>query len=154
MLFTFEDVPADVPARDDGPYDYSQVAKNYLAAQHLVAFDILTRGFFCSVAAEGLRYDLIADVGGLRRIQVKMTSGLQMSGGYLRYRFWGGKMNQKLRDYRGDIDLFAFVAMDIKRILYVLPESVDVVAAAFKASYFEADRCELAWQAIVRGWAE
>lgn len=128
------------------------MAYRALAAQHLVASDILCRGYGVSIAAEKLRYDLIADIGGLKRVQVKMTNGMQMASGYLRYRFWGGNHNSKLRDYIGDVDLLAFVAMDIRRIKYALPESVDLVQAAFKPAEFDMDRCELAWQQVLRSW--
>lgn len=148
QLFPVDEVEIEAIAVDP-----TVLAYKALAAQHLVASDILCRGYAVSTAAEKLRYDLIADIGGLKRVQVKMTTGLQMAGGYLRYRFWGGNYNSKLRDYMGDIDLFAFVAMDIRRIKYALPANIDLVTAAFKPADFDLDRCELGWQQAVRSWA-
>lgn len=96
------------------------------AGEYLVAADILKRGFDCFNAAQGMPYDLVADVGGaILRIQVKTTRKPEILPGKNRraYRFWVsrcGKGGLKQRD-AGSVDIFALVALDTGQIGY-LPE--------------------------------
>lgn len=95
-----------------------------LGAEYLVAADLCLAGYRCSFAAAGLSYDLIADVAGrLLKIQVKATSKQKMvntgsrSKKRLAYEFQAHRQNGER--YTGAADVFAFVALDIRSILYV-----------------------------------
>ena len=45
-----------------------------VAGEHLVCFDLITRGFTCFMTEQGLPYDVIADINGkLVKVQVKTT---------------------------------------------------------------------------------
>lgn len=143
-----------------GAIDYGLIQKRALAAEHLVAADILQRNWDCSFAAAALRYDLIADVGGLRRVQVKMALRPCLQGGViLYYKFGCGaatsisrRSEGRLNHYKGEIDLFALVAFDIKRIIYVHPDLVDTQKIFVRESEFTAERSDLSWRESLRGW--
>jgi hypothetical protein len=135
------------------------------AAEHFVAFDILQRNWSCSVAAEGLRYDLIAEIDGPRRVQVKMSlrpnfRNPGVSKPYHRFgQTHGGqrpngrrRRGDRLADYIGDIDLFAFVAFDKKCVLYALPHTIQTNSLKIAAADFTPDRSELSWSEALRFW--
>lgn len=97
------------------------------AGEHLVAADLLRKGVECFEAAQGMPYDLVADVDGvLLRVQVKTTRKPEVLPGKSRraYRFWVsrcGKNGAKVRE-SGSVDIFALVALDTCQIGY-LPAS-------------------------------
>lgn len=100
------------------------------AGEHLVAADLLRKGFECFEAAQGMPYDLVVDAEGvLLRVQVKTTRKPEVLPGKNRraYRFWVsrcGKRGSKVR-LSSDVDLFALVALDTCQIGY-LPSSLMV----------------------------
>lgn len=135
------------------------------AAEHFVAGDILQRNWACTMAAEGLRYDLIAEILIPRRIQVKMCQRPMFKnpgGKHLYYKYGqstgglrpSGKTREggRLKDYVGAIDLFAFVAFDKRRVIYVLPENIPTYTLKIRASEFTDERSELSWSEALREW--
>lgn len=153
---------ADIAPEPEGPEttDYGLIQRSAVAAEHLVAADILYRNWDCSFASAGLRYDLIADVGGLRRVQVKMCGRPKLEGGTRLYYIFGAgtatslssRSDKRLRNYAGHIDLFAFVASDIRKILYVLPRTIDTQKLMVPASDFSEDRIEISWRTALQEW--
>lgn len=124
------------------------------AAEHLVCSDILSRGLDAFLVGEGLRYDLIAEVGGaLRRIQVKSTGGIRLRAvgeyGYSVYRF---KHKEDLRLYIGDVDLFAFVALDRKLIVYVRPDELSGCEFRVSSEKLTPEFCDASWSQSVAEW--
>jgi hypothetical protein len=96
-----------------------------MAAVHLVCADLLISGFRCFVAGEGLRYDVVIDVGHrLFRIQVKGTKGLRVRPSRPNtpplYRFVTRRNGDKEQNFYSDadVDIIACVAMDVRRIAY------------------------------------
>ena len=102
----------------------SRLAKT---GEYLVAFEFVIRGFDVSLAAEGLPYDLLADFGGrIVRVQVKTASAPSDDG---RYSFstspCSHKSAKRSRRYAAaDVDLFALVAADIRRVVFLTAEEV------------------------------
>jgi hypothetical protein len=136
--------------------DYKFFRNIARSAEHLVAFDLLQRGIDTFVAAEGLPYDLVANIGGgLRRVQVKSTQQADrpVSGySYEVYRF--KTRHRSLQRYREDADLFAFVAIDRKLIFY--QRTIRFVGTEFrlKASRFTEFHCRLSWRSSTHDWLE
>lgn len=158
QLQFFETAEIDDAAEGD-LIDYGLIQRRSLASEHLVAADILRRNWDCSFAAPALRYDLIADVGGLRRIQVKMCSRpkVYVGGTCLHYRFGAAPSvhrsgDTRLNKYGDSIDLFAFVAFDRSLIIYMLPEKIETQAILLKAADFTAEKSDLFWLDILREW--
>lgn len=153
MQFTiFDDAEAIALSADEAP-DYRTERNLARAAEYLAAFDISRRGFDCFMAGEGLRYDLIADVGGLRRVQVKMCrrATYRASGSVsLSYTFGGS--DKHLSAYVGDIDLFAFVAMDRQTVLYMPPHQLKRQKLHVPASTVSPETSDLSWADMMRGW--
>lgn len=106
------------------------------AGEYLVAADLLRNGFDCFHAAQGMPYDLVADVRGrLIRIQVKSTRTPEVlpGKGRLAYRFWvsrcgRGGVNRYTED---DVDVFALVALDRGSVGYLMAK--DMVRTLFVA---------------------
>ena len=97
------------------------------AGEYLVAADLLKRGFECFHAAQGMPYDLVADVGGaMLRVQVKTTRKPEVLPGKGRraYRFWVSRCGKGGAKgvVAGSVDVFALVALDTSQIGY-LPAS-------------------------------
>lgn len=144
QLAIFQDDP--IPAVE--ALDYRAERNLARAAEFLVAYDISRRGWDCYSVGESLRYDLIADIGGLRRVQVKMNRRartMAVHGQQAGYLF--GKGSGDLRAYVGDVDLFAFVAMDRKLILYAAPATMVRAHFWISGSAMTASRCDLSWEA-------
>lgn len=116
------------------PTDGIQKRRVGLAAQHLVAADILLHGYDCSISAELLAYDLIADINGLRRVQVKCRATAEYRGARSTvpsYTF------QQLRPTA--CDLFAFVVLPQRRVLYRHAGSITTNFIIFRPNDFEQD---------------
>lgn len=97
------------------------------AGEYIVAADLELAGCACSFAREGLPYGLIvqAEDGRLLRLQVKSTgrvSQQRMPRGRTS-RYYKFKTKMKSNHYC-DIDVFAFVALDIRRVIYMAASSV------------------------------
>ena len=154
MLPLFDDADAvEVDAEDAG--SSFRTERNLAhAAEHLVAYDICRRGFDCFIAGEGLRYDLIADVGGLRRIQVKMNrrATVRTASQKLPAYYFGKHDRKPLNGYAADADLFAFVGMDRAAILYVSPSRICTPTVQISAGQFTPEGCDLSWCEALRMW--
>jgi hypothetical protein len=115
-----------VPGRrkNDGR-DHFRVAK---AGEFLTAFELTARGFDVSIAAEGLPYDLVAQIADrLIRVQVKTAARPVWDERYVFQTQLGShKGPNRSRTYRGDdIDLFALVALNLKRIAFISRKDVE-----------------------------
>lgn len=91
------------------------------AGEHLVCCDLLQQGHNAFLADQGLPYDIIADISGiLYRVQVKATLRPCTFGKVKNlYRFClksAKKGNRKIMPK--DVDIIAFVALDIKKVAY------------------------------------
>lgn len=84
------------------------------AGEYLVACDLEISGYVCTIASEGLSYDLLADAGdgNMITIQVKTKTFAYKDS----YKYKLKKTQHK--DYKG-VDLFAFVALDTKQVYYM-----------------------------------
>jgi hypothetical protein len=118
-----------------------------MAAQHLAAFDILMKGHFCSVSAEQLPYDLIADINGLRRIQVKCRN-------FALYR--GPTSLEAMYDFHGlapeGNDLFAFVAMPERMVMYRLASTVHASSVTIPQREMTEEAALRSWKMAIKGW--
>lgn len=93
------------------------------AGEHLVCFDLLTKGYNAFLADQGLPYDVILEKEkALYKIQVKTRSIKRKHGkGVLpNYRFGlrVGKGSAKTLD-KSNFDYMAFVFLDIKKVAYL-----------------------------------
>jgi hypothetical protein len=89
------------------PDSYANNQTRKMAEKYLVAYDINRRGFECAVGRKGDRFDIWADIGGkIRRIQVKSSESPRA---------------ESKKQSNCDADLFAFVDLDKKQIVYALP---------------------------------
>lgn len=101
------------------------------AGEFLVACELILLGVDVSIAAEGRPYDLIADIAGkLIRIQIKTAGAPRTNSNWkaLHYRFslahGSHKAETLSRAYSsGDADVFALVAMDIRRVVFITVKS-------------------------------
>jgi hypothetical protein len=117
-----------------------------VAGEHLVCFDLITRGFTCFMTEQGLPYDIIADINGkLVKVQVKTTrthsETPQRKNHYPSYLFHvkrcgkgGGKLYGK-----NDVDIFAVVCVDTKQVGYVsadrMPATLSIRVDSFRGNY-------------------
>lgn len=125
-----------------------------LVGEHLTAADIIERGYACSFASAGLPYDLIAEFNGLlHRVQVKSRLRPLRDGPY---RFRGkhayaaeGWKQLGLDAYVGKCDLFAFVALDRRLILYTRVEETPK-QLTIRPERFTKEICDISFQAAIR----
>jgi len=117
-----------------------------VAGEHLVCFDLITKGFTAFMTEQGLPYDLIADINGkLTKIQVKTTrthgATPQRKAHYPSYTFNIRKCGKDRRSFYSsdDVDLFALVCVETKQVGYVamhgMPTTLSVRVDAFKGKY-------------------
>lgn len=111
------------------------------AGEFLAAAELTTQGFDVSVAGEKLAYDLLADLNGrLFKVQVKAAS---FNADRQSYRFCTNRCSHKAagksRPYTSeDVDLFAFVAVDIRAVAFFAAADVvdggivDLTRASFQ----------------------
>jgi hypothetical protein len=94
--------------------------KFYRAGEYLAAIELTLNGADVSFASEGLPYDLIAEIGSqFLKVQVKTASSPSYRGQYV---FASGVMyahGHKRRYRPEEVDLFAFVAMDMRRCIFI-----------------------------------
>jgi hypothetical protein len=117
-------VPVAGRRKNDGR-DHFRVAK---AGEYLTAFELTARGFDVSIAAEGLSYDLLAQIANrLLRVQVKTAARPVWDQRYVFQTQLGShKGPHRSRVYAGDdIDLFALVALDLKRVAFISRKDVE-----------------------------
>lgn len=94
------------------------------AAEHLVCADLILQGFDAYLAGAQLPYDVVVDANGkLHRVQVKGTTSMYLGNERRKrrsYRFGLRKGRGAIRRLDStSVDVFAFVALDIRRIAYV-----------------------------------
>ena len=93
--------------------------------EYLAAAELEIAGYACSFASEGLPYDLIVDTdAGVRKVQVKATRRPLTHGTTTAYSFSGGSDGGHFAKYKGAIDVFAFVALDLRRVMFMREEDV------------------------------
>ena len=125
-----------------------------LVGEYLTAADLVERGCACSFAAAGLPYDLIVEWdGALFRVQVKSNARPQSHGSY---RFRGthayaaeGWKSTGLDAYEGKCDLFAFVALDRRFILYTRVEGTPR-QLTIRPERFTKEICDISFLAAIR----
>jgi hypothetical protein len=156
MRQLFWELLGDAVAVEDAAsvVDYRARRNLARAAEFLVAFDVSRRGYDCFTVGEGLRYDLIADVGGLRRIRVKSTRRAEFCGvGSISASYaFGDEKTGALLDYLEDVDLFAFVAIDRRIALYVVPAQMRARSLHVTASKMTPDFSDLSWAQVMNAW--
>lgn len=128
---------------DDSHGEEDMRAALYLGAEYLVAADLCFAGYRCFLSAAGMSFDLGVEVGGkICRVQVKSTScaKVRTQGTKRSYVFeprGAGKIRTGLRAYIGLADIFAFVALDIRRVMYAkvggVPHRVLIAPSSFSA---------------------
>lgn len=101
------------------------------AGEYLVCSDLILQGFVAYPSEQGLPYDVVIDNGGnLFKIQVKTTrqpltvpQRANKTEAYLFHVMRSGK-GGKERYTDMQVDLFALVALDVRRIAYITKASV------------------------------
>ena len=92
------------------------------AGEHLVCCDLIQQDFNAFLADQGLPFDVLVEIDGeLKKVQVKTTQKLVT---YEKapnvYRFGTRRAkNARERVRCKDVDFFAFVALDIRKIAYL-----------------------------------
>lgn len=98
-----------------------------LGAEYLVAADLSFAGHRCFLAGAGLPYDLVVEVGShLIKVQVKATRSIRSyvsskgkgKSSRIRERYVFGRSTSSTTGYLGKADVFAFVAVDVRKVLY------------------------------------
>lgn len=110
-------------ARTDGQSSTTLIGK---AAEHLACCELILSGRNAFMADAGQPYDLLVDSGGGRfsRVSVKCTTRMyHRAGMYPVYRFNLRKTMSRGKPERrsslSEVDVFAFVALDIRRIAWL-----------------------------------
>jgi hypothetical protein len=119
MQFAFWESVGDVDEHAEAAACCPRIGK---AGEYIAAAELEIAGYSCSIASEGLQYDLlVADPDGcIHRVQVKTVSEAKSWG----YCFYGGAgKSGGLCDYR-HVDVFAFVALDQRAVLFVRAEQI------------------------------
>ena len=100
------------------------------AGEHLVCVDLILQGYNAFLADQGLPYDVLIDIEGkIKKIAVKSTLKLRSYETHILkrkgkaeniYRF-GTRRGKggKIRAGEKDVDYYAFVALDIRKIAYI-----------------------------------
>lgn len=116
------------------------------AGEHLATADLIMNGLDAFLAAQGMPYDIIADVNScLLKVQAKSTRKpevlTQRNINNVAYRFWVsrcGKSGTKRYD-ANDVDLFALVALDTRQVGYIsvfdMPRTLFVRPEALRGTY-------------------
>ena len=117
-----------------------------VAGEHLVCFDLMTKGYNVSMSEQGMSYDLVLDYNStLLKIQVKTTRTYtptpQRKKHYPSYRFAvrkhgnGGRVVYEPTD----VDIFALVCIETKQVGYIkhvdMPITISVRVDDFKGKY-------------------
>lgn len=118
------------------------------AGEHLVCFDLLSKGFNVSMASETLPYDLLMDNGKrILKVQVKTTLS------HKKTNQWRGvndayvfsikrKGSSGLKKYGdNEVDLFAVVAIDSMQVGYIknedMPTTINIRVDELKGKYHD-----------------
>ncbi len=92
------------------------------AGEHLVCFDLIMQGYNAFLADQGLSFDiLIEEQGEIKKIQTRSVTQLKKCGKSINiYRFGTRKgKGNTTRVREAEVDYYAFVALDIKKIAYI-----------------------------------
>lgn len=94
------------------------------AGEHIVVADFLLNGISAFISNHGSSYDVVADHNGkLFRIQVKTTREIkkltQRANPIYYYHIKRSGKNGKSFYKKNDFDLFALVALDIRKVFYI-----------------------------------
>jgi hypothetical protein len=118
------------------------------AGEYLVCADLILKGFIAFPSEQGLPYDVVLDTGNkIFKVQVKTTSAFrvipQRRTETKCYNFAikrAGKNNRTKYDLH-EIDLFALVCLDTKKIGYLknsqMPSTINIRVDALKGSYYD-----------------
>jgi hypothetical protein len=133
--------------KNDGR-DHFRIAK---AGEYLTAFELTARGFDVSIAAEGLPYDLLAQIANrVLRVQVKTAARPVWDERYVFDTKLGShKGPNRSRVYDGaDIDLFALVALNLKRVAFISRQDVKG-RSVLKIDFNKFRRCDITGDTLV-----
>lgn len=97
------------------------------AGEYLVCADLILNGFIAFPSEQGLPFDVVLNnKGKLLKVQVKTTRGPKYIpqrktdiSAYIFHIGNNGKMNRRKKYDSNQVDLFALVALDSKRIAYI-----------------------------------
>lgn len=118
------------------------------AGEYLVCADLILKGFIAFPSEQGLPYDVLLDNGRkLLKIQVKTTTGLRIvpqrdkeTRCYIFNIKRHGK-NNLVKYEHDEIDLFALVCLDTKKIGYIpngeMPDTINIRADELKGTYYD-----------------
>jgi len=94
------------------------------AGEHLVMYDLLSRGYKCYMTEQGMNYDIVIDLDGrIVRLQTKTTkqpgciSKKYKTATYLFHVRRAGKSGKRLYSV-GEFEGFALVTMDTRSVYY------------------------------------
>ena len=92
------------------------------AGEHFVCADLILQGYNAFLADQGLPFDIVVeDKGKIKTVQVKATMELKTfdkATNIYRFGTRKGKLG-KSRATENDVDYYAFIALDIKKIAYI-----------------------------------
>jgi DNA-binding Xre family transcriptional regulator len=135
---------------------YSEI-RTGKAGEYLVCSDLSLKGFAVFMNEQQVGYDLVADTGkNLLRVQVKTSikpRTSQVSKGHCAYVYnprcygQGGRKNYTI----GDVDVFAFVALDIMKVAYIKSKDVRQIMQIF---HQEASRGKFLYEKITNTYNE
>jgi hypothetical protein len=118
------------------------------AGEYLVCADLVMKGFIAFPSEQGLPYDVLMDNGKrLFRIQVKTTTAPRIipqrakeSQAYIFSVKRCGKNNSQRYD-DGEVDMFALVCLDTRKVGYLLngdmPVTLNLRVDALRGSYYD-----------------
>jgi len=118
------------------------------AGEYLVCADLILNGFVAFLSEQGLPYDVLLDTGErLLKIQVKTTSGPRVvpqrtkeTKAYIFNIKRRGK-NGKSVYSANEVDLFALVCLDTRKIGYVkpidMPDTLNLRVDSLKGQYYD-----------------
>lgn len=177
MQFTFWE-PADTSDDDAGgdDCDWRECRAKARGGEFLVAADLSMAGMDCFFAAEGSRYDLVAECDcHLWKVQVKTTfsdarqrlqseravDGVRHGYGDSGYTFGfggGSKGRGDKKSKRGtlssyspdEVDIFAFVTLDKRLVIYTANSGLPI-RLFIPATRFRKDLCDLSREQAFRG---
>lgn len=97
------------------------------AGEYLVCADLILNGFIAFPSEQGLPFDVVLNMDGrLLKVQVKTTRASKFTPqrktsipAYIFHIGNNGKMNRRKRYDSNQVDIFALVALDTKRIAYI-----------------------------------
>lgn len=150
------DACPDVGADAD---DWEATHQASRGAEYLVAADLSFAGHHCFLSAAGMVFDLVVETDGrLLRVQVKSTRRARREKNGHDYRrrrglalarfgyIFDGRNHKTgrngLKTYEGEADIFAFVALDIRRVMYARVGATPN-RLVIKPDAFSEDACSL-----------